>query len=108
MNGFAVLALAGDKASTFDTVAIYVDEVFAPGGVKDLAIFTSSASPEGPFVKAAQITVPNHYQPHIPFQQFHFPPTQARFVKLQVLSSHAGGATAYVGTIQLYASVRQR
>lgn len=79
-------------------------EAYAPVGVKDLAVFTSSTSPDGPFVKAAQITVPDHAVMHKPFQEFHFPPVQARFVKLQVLSSHASGATSYVGSIQLYAT----
>jgi hypothetical protein len=37
-----------------------------------------------------------------PFQEFHFAPVQARFVKLQMLSFH--GSTPYVGSIQLYAS----
>ena len=104
INGFAILAMRGDKTVTFDTLAIFVGEAYAPVGVKDLAIFTSVTSPEGPFVKAAQITVPNHFVVHQPFQEFHFPPVQARFVKLQVLSSHASGVTAYVGSIQLYAS----
>jgi hypothetical protein len=101
-NDFAVLALRGDKAVTFDTLAIFVDGIYASVGVKELAIYTSSTSSEGPFVKAAQITVPNHPIMQKPFQEFHFAPVQARFVKLQMLSFHA--STPYVGTIQLYAS----
>ena len=54
--------------------------------------------------KAAQITVPNHPIMQKPFQEFHFAPVQARFVKLQMLSFHAGGSTPYSGSIQLYAS----
>ena len=86
-NEFAVLALRGDKAVTFDTLAIFVDGIYAAFGVKELAIYISSTSPEGPFVKAAEITVPNHPIMQKPFQEFHFAPVQARFVKLQVLSS---------------------
>jgi hypothetical protein len=37
-----------------------------------------------------------------PFQEFHFAPVQARFVKLQMLSFHPGGS--YSGSIQLYDS----
>jgi len=101
-NDFAVLALRGDKVVTFDTLAIFVDGIYASVGVKELAIYTSSTSSEGPFIKAAQITVPNHPIMQKPFQEFHFAPVQARFVKLQMLSFH--GSTPYVGTIQLYAS----
>jgi hypothetical protein len=103
-NGFAVLALRGDKAVTFDTLAISVHAAFASAGVKELAIYISSTSPEGPFVKAAQITVPLHRDLKKLFQDFHFAPVQARFVKLQVLSSHHSAPAAYVGSIQLYAS----
>jgi len=88
--------------ATFDTLAILVDGIYAAVGVKELAIYTSSTSSEGPFVKAAQITVPNHPIMQKPFQEFHFAPVQARFVKLQMLSFH--GSTPYVGSIQLYAS----
>jgi hypothetical protein len=102
-NDFAVLALRGDKAVTFDTLAIFVDGIYASVGVKELAIYASSTSSEGPFVKAAQITVPNHPIMQKPFQEFHFAPVQARFVKLQVLSFHGNGSP-YVGSIQLYAS----
>jgi hypothetical protein len=102
-NDFAVLALRGDKLVTFDTLAILVDGIYASVGVKELAVYTSSMSPEGPFVKAAQITVPDHPIMGKPFQEFHFAPVQARFVKLQMLSFHAGGSTPYVGSIQLYA-----
>jgi len=100
-NDFAVLAVRGDKAVTFDTIAIFVDGIYAPFGVKELAIYTSSTSAEGPFVKAAQISVPNHPIMEKPFQAFHFAPVQARFVKLQVLSSHR--ELTYLGSVQLYA-----
>ena len=88
MNDFAVLALRGDKAVTFDTLAIFVDGLLASAGVKELAIYTSSTSSEGPFVKTAQITVPDRAIMQKPFQEFHFAPVQARFVKLQMLSFH--------------------
>ena len=100
-NDFAVLAVRGDKAVTFDTIAIFVDGIYAAFGVKELAIYSSSTSPEGPFVKAAQITVPNHPIMQKPFQEFHFAPVRARFVKLQVLSSHR--ELTYLGSVQLYA-----
>ena len=102
-GGFAVLALRSDKDVTFDTLAIFVDGVYVSHGIKDLALFTS-ASPEGPFAKVAQITVPDHAVIRQPFLEFHFPPVQARYVKLQVLSSYSSGGSAYVGSIRLYAS----
>jgi len=103
LNGFAVLALRGDKAVTFDTLAIYVaaTDIFNP---KELAIHVSSTSPEGPFVKAAQVTVPNHRNMQKPFHELHFAPVQARFVKLQVVSTQGDLPLAKVGSIQLYDS----
>lgn len=72
INDFAVLAVRGDGEVTFDTIAVFVAGIYAPFGVKELALYTSSASPEGPFVKAAQITVPDHPLMEEPFQEFHF------------------------------------
>jgi hypothetical protein len=104
IGGFAVVKLPGDKAVSFDTLAILVENAYAAYGPKALALFTSPTSPEGPFIKAAQIAVPNHFIVQQPYQEFRFAPVEARFVKLQVLSSHASGTSAYVGTIHLYAS----
>ncbi|MGE3507777.1 MAG: toll/interleukin-1 receptor domain-containing protein [Vicinamibacterales bacterium] len=101
LGDFAVLAVRGEGAVRFDTIAVFVEGLYAAFGVKELALYTSSASPEGPFVKTAQITVPDHPIAQEPFQEFHFAPVQARFVKLQVLSSHR--EPAYLGPIQLYA-----
>jgi hypothetical protein len=103
-GGFAILSLRGDREVTFDTLAIFVDAPYVSIGVKDLVLFVSSASPEGPFAKVAQITVPDHVVLRKPFQEFHFPAVHGRYVKLQVLSSQTGGARAYVGSIRLYAS----
>ncbi len=74
--------------------------------VKELAVYTSSTSPGGPFVKVAQIIVPDYQNLQKPFQEFRFAPAHARFVKLQVLSFHPGasGNLGIVGSIQLYAS----
>jgi hypothetical protein len=88
--------LRGNKAVTFDTLAIFVDKPYASIGVKDLAIFTSSTSPERPFAKAAQIAVPDHYVMRTPFQEFHFPPVLARFVT----SFRRGSARASKQTVE--------
>jgi hypothetical protein len=103
-NGFAVLALRGDKAAKFDTLAIFVD--FASvDNIKELAVYTSSASPEGPFAKVAQLTVPNYRNMEKPFHELHVTPSEARFVKLQVVSlQNDYGPNGLLGTIQLYAS----
>jgi TIR domain len=103
-NGFAVLAVRGDKAAKFDTLAIFVDYA-SVDNIKELAVYTSSASPEGPFAKVAQLTVPNYRNMEKPFHELHLTPSEARFVKLQVVSlQNDYGPNGLLGTIQLYAS----
>jgi len=103
-NGFAVLAIAGDKPVTVDTLAVFVDYTSADN-IKELAILTSTASPDGPFVKAAQVTIPNYRNMEKPLHELRFAPVEARFVKLQVMSlQNDYGPNGLLGTIQLYAT----
>ncbi len=103
-NGFAVLAVRGDKVAKFDTLGVFVDST-SVDNIKELAIYTSSASPEGPFTKVAQLTVPNYRNMEKPFHELHIKPSEARFVKLQVVSLQTDyGPNGNLGSIQLYAS----
>ena len=105
-DGFAVLAVAGDKPARFDTLGVFVDYA-SVDNVKDLAILISSASAEGPFAKVAQVTVPNYRNMEKPLHELHFPPVEARFVKLQVVSFRNDyGPNGLLGTMQLYASAK--
>jgi hypothetical protein len=100
VNGFAVFELGGGKATRFDTFATYVA---ATNGynVKELAVLTSDASPNGPFRSVAQVTVPNVRDMQNPFHEFPVGPASARYVKVQVVSVHNGGSIGYVGSLKL-------
>ena len=103
-NGFAVLAVRGNRPAKFDTLGVFV-EYASTDNIKDLAVFTSSESPEGPFVKVAQLTIPNYRNMEKPLHELHFAATEARFIKLQVVSLRNDyGPNGLLGTIQLYAS----
>ncbi len=103
-NGFAVLAVRGNKPAKFDTLGVFVDSS-SSANIKDLAIFASSGSAEGPFAKVAQLTVPNYRNMKKPLHELHFTPAEARFVKVQVVSLRNDyGPNGNLGTIQLYAS----
>jgi TIR domain len=103
-NGFAVLAVAGDKTARFDTLGVFVDST-STDNVKELAVLTSAASAEGPFVKVAQVTLPNYRNMEKPLHELHFTSVEARFVKLQVVSlQNDYGPNGLLGTIQLYTS----
>ena len=105
-NGFAVLAVAGDKPASFDTLGAFVDST-STDNVKELAILISTASAEGPFVKVAQVTLPNYRNMQKPLHDLHFTPVEARFVKLQVVSlQNDYGPNGILGSIQLYASAK--
>ena len=102
-TGFAVLAVRGNRPAKFDTLGVFVDSA-STDNIKDLAVFASSESPEGPFVKVAQLTIPNYRNMEKPFHELHFARTEARFVKLQVVSLRTDyGPNGNLGTIQLYA-----
>jgi hypothetical protein len=103
-HGFAVLAVRGNKAAKFDTLGVFVDYA-STDNIKDLALFASSESAEGPFVMIAQLTVPNYRNMEKPLHELRFAPTEARFVNVQVLSLRNDyGPNGLLGTIQLYAS----
>jgi hypothetical protein len=81
--------------------------ITAEAMVSELAILISSASPEGPFVKAAQVTVPNYRNMEKPLHELHFTPVEARFVKVQVVSlQNDHGPNGNLGSLQLYASTK--
>jgi hypothetical protein len=105
-NGFAVLAVAGGKAARFDTLGVFVDST-SSDNIKELAILISTASAEGPFVKVAQVTVPNYRNMEKPLHELHFAPVEARFVKLQVVSlQNDYGPNGILGSIHLYAGAK--
>ena len=97
---------ACDRPATFDTLAVFVDSTDT-NNIKDLVISTSNESAEGPFVKVATVTIPNHRNMEKPFHELRFAPTQARFVKLEAASLRNDyGPNGNLGSIQLYASGR--
>ena len=105
-NGFAVLALAGDKPARFDTLGVFVDYTSADN-IKELAILISTASADGPFVKVAQVTLPNYRNMEKPLHELRFPPVEARFVKIQVASlQNDYSPNGLLGSIQLYNSAK--
>jgi len=105
-HGFAVLGVRGDKPATFDTLAVFVDST-DNNNIKDLVISTSAESSEGPFVKVATVTIPNHRKMEQPFHELRFAPAHARFVKLEAASLRNDyGPNGNLGSIQLYASGR--
>ena len=105
-NGFAVLAVAGDKPARFDTLGVFVDYT-SGDNIKELAILISTASAEGPFVKVAQVTLPNYRNMEKPLHELRFPAVEARFVKIQVVSlQNDYGPNGLLGSIHLYASTK--
>jgi len=103
-TAFVVIALPGNTPARFDTLAVFVDST-STDNVRELAILISSASAEGPWLKAAQVSVPNYRNMDKPLHELRFTPVEARFVKLQVVSlQNDYGPNGILGSIQLYSS----
>jgi hypothetical protein len=100
VNGFAVFELGRGKSTRFDTFATYVAET-NQYNVKELVLLTSDVAASGPFRPLTQVTIPNVRDMQNPFHEFPVGPVSARYVKVQVVSIHNGGAFGYLGTMKL-------
>ena len=100
-GGFAVFGFRDEKPVRFDTVAVYVQST-DNFNAKEIAIYVSDESVNGPFRKLAVITLPNARNMQQPYHEFAVGPATARYVKLQVVSwQNSRGPNGYLGNIQL-------
>jgi hypothetical protein len=101
-EGFAVFGFRDDKPARFDTLAVYVESTDSYNA-KQIALSTSDDSPNGPFHKLAEITLPNARNMQQPYHEFAVGPATSRYVKLQLISWQSGSdmPNGYLGNIQL-------
>ena len=92
-GGEGVFAFKDDRPATFDTFAVFV-----PGSdktnLKSFELLGGDDSPTGSFTSIGTFATQNTRLFKSPYQEFHFPPVTARFLKFRSLGSHAGNTGA--------------
>ncbi len=98
-----VLAFYGQQPALFGTVAINPQGLCCePTRPKDVEIWVSDDRAESSFRKVATTTLPNQDG----FWSVNFPPVEARFVKLRILSIHASANYIQLGKVKIIEASR--
>jgi hypothetical protein len=87
----AVFAVKDEKPSTFSKVQILIPST--GGWVKDFELPAADDSPAGTVRSLGKFTTQNALMIKSPYQEFAFPETTAKYVKLKILGNQ-GGAVA--------------
>lgn len=98
-----VYAFRNRQTATFDTFRIFIGRTGATN-VKAFELLAGDESPNGPFRAVGRFQTENARYAGDPYQEFHFPSTTAKFLKVRVLSSWGQG-DGYVQEIQLLGKV---
>lgn len=85
----AVYAFKDEKLATFAKFSILVDSSYG-GNVKDLELLVGDESPVGSFRSIGKFTAQNLRLIKSPYQEFTFPETTAKYLKIKVLSNYGG------------------
>jgi hypothetical protein len=69
--------------------------------VKEFELLAGNDSPTGRFESIGKFQTQNIKFVKRPYQEFKFPPVQARYLKVRILSSHGGSREALAYEVQL-------
>jgi len=100
IGGEAVYAFKDEKQATFDTFTVLIPET-QNYNVKEFELLAGNDSPTGRFESIGRFQAQNIKFVKQPYQEFKFPPVQARFLKVRILSSHGGSREALAYEVQL-------
>jgi TIR domain len=101
ISGEAVYAFKDERQATFDTFTVLIPET-QNYNVKEFELLAGNDSPTGRFESIGRFQTQNIKFVKQPYQQFTFPPVQARYLKVKILSSHAGSRDALAYEVQLF------
>jgi hypothetical protein len=88
-QGQAVFGFKDDRAATFDTFAVLINAT-ADHNVKDVELLAGNDSPTGRFESIGKFSTQNVRIMKQPYQEFHFAPVKAKYVKIKPLRAHSG------------------
>ncbi len=100
-NGSAVFGFKDGRAATFDTFAVLIPEQ-SDNTLRDFELLAGNDSPTGAFRLIGTFSTQNVRVMKHPFQEFHFAPVTARYLKVHALKSHAGSSTSFAYEFALY------
>jgi hypothetical protein len=99
LGGEVVFGFKDGKAATFDTFAMLIPKTDTDN-VKGFELSGGNAAPTGPFQSIGSFETQNVRLFKTPYQEFHFPPVTAKYLKLKVVSTY-GYPNAAVYELQL-------
>lgn len=94
-----VYAFKNRQSATFDTFRIFIGSTNSTN-VKEFELLVGNESPTGPFESIGTFQTENTRYFGDPYQEFTFPPTSAKYLKVRILSSWGRG-DGFVQEIQL-------
>lgn len=105
-NGIGVFGFKHGRAARFDTFAMLIP-LAADNNVKDFELYAGNDSPTGQFELIGKFTVQNIRVMQQPYQEFHFTPVTAKYLKVHALSSYGGSSTAVLAyRFQLFGTLQ--
>jgi hypothetical protein len=96
----ALFGFKDGRAATFDSFSVYIDHT-DDSNPKQIQVWAGDQGLGGQFRPVATCSFQNIKLVLSPFQECRFPPTKAKFVKLQLISAQAGGNNVYATEFQL-------
>jgi len=100
IGGEAVYAFKDERQASFDTFTVLIPET-QNYNVKEFELLAGNDSPTGRFESIGKFQTQNIKFVKRPYQEFKFPPVQARYLKVRILSSHGGSREALAYEVQL-------
>ena len=94
-----VYAFRNRRSATFDTFRIFIGKADS-GNVKEFELLAGSESAEGPFESIGTFQTENTPYLGDSYQEFSFPPTSGKYLKMRILSSWGRG-DGFLQEIQL-------
>jgi len=104
IGGEAVYAFKDERQATFDTFTVLIPET-QNYNVKEFELLAGNDSPTGRFEPIGRFQTQNIKFVKQPYQEFKFPPVQARYLKVKILSSHGGTHEALAYEVQLFGTL---
>lgn len=104
-DGIGIYGFSGGKAATFDTFAVLIPKT-DDNNVKDFELFAGNDSLSGHFDLIGKFTTQNVRMMQQPYQEFHFAPVTAKYLKFHTLGNQVGRNNAVMAyEFQLFGSL---
>lgn len=104
-TGESVYGFKDDRAATFDTFTMLIGET-RDTNVKEFELLAGNDTPTGAFETIGKFQTQNVKLFRTPYQEFHFSPVTARYLKVKILSAYNNSVYPVVWEFQLFGSLK--